>query len=278
VTADSKRTPYLSICAIYRDEAFYLREWIEFHRLVGVERFFLYNNLSIDEHLAVLAPYLDDGTAVLHDWPLSYMPQLPAYEHCLDQHRQDSRWIAFLDLDEFLFSPTSMPVPEILREYEEWPGVAVSWVMFGTSGHRRRPPGLVIENYVRRSNMSNMGHGDRWFQRHMYIKSIVDPKRTVRCVSVHNFSYASGHAVDENEKVIEGAITESPSYERLRINHYYTKSEQEFAMKLERPTAADGEVRGWVQERMTALEVLLNEERDEAITAYLPALRSALNA
>ena len=35
---------YLSVCAIYRDEAHYLAEWIEFHRLVGVERFFLYNN------------------------------------------------------------------------------------------------------------------------------------------------------------------------------------------------------------------------------------------
>ena len=40
-----RETPhYLAICAIYRDEAPYLREWIEFHRLVGVEHFFLYDN------------------------------------------------------------------------------------------------------------------------------------------------------------------------------------------------------------------------------------------
>ena len=62
--AGSKRTPYLSICAIYRDEAFYLREWLEFHRLVGVERFFLYHNLSIDDHLSVL------------DVRLGYLPAL----------------------------------------------------------------------------------------------------------------------------------------------------------------------------------------------------------
>lgn len=35
---------YLSICAIFKDEAPYLPEWIEFHRSVGVERFFLYDN------------------------------------------------------------------------------------------------------------------------------------------------------------------------------------------------------------------------------------------
>ena len=27
---------YLAVCAIYRNEGPYLREWIEFHRLVGV--------------------------------------------------------------------------------------------------------------------------------------------------------------------------------------------------------------------------------------------------
>jgi hypothetical protein len=35
---------YLSICAIFRHEAPYLREWIEFHKLIGAERFFLYDN------------------------------------------------------------------------------------------------------------------------------------------------------------------------------------------------------------------------------------------
>ena len=54
-------TPYLSIAAIYRNEAPYLREWIEFHKLVGVERFFLYNNESTDDHRAVLAPYVEAG-------------------------------------------------------------------------------------------------------------------------------------------------------------------------------------------------------------------------
>ena len=38
----------LAIAAIFRDEAPYLKEWIEFHRAVGVERFYLFDNLSTD--------------------------------------------------------------------------------------------------------------------------------------------------------------------------------------------------------------------------------------
>ena len=43
--AERKGT-YLAASTIYRDDAEYLPEWIEFHRLVGVERFFLYDNGS----------------------------------------------------------------------------------------------------------------------------------------------------------------------------------------------------------------------------------------
>src|SRR5215210_6187175 len=104
---------YLSACTIYRDAASYLPEWIEFHRLMGVERFFLYDNGSSDEHRDVLKPYTEDGTAVIHDWPMPFighggrgMALRRAFDNCLDSHREHSRWIAFLDLDEFLFSPT----------------------------------------------------------------------------------------------------------------------------------------------------------------------------
>jgi hypothetical protein len=52
---------YLAACTIYRDDAAYLAEWIEFHRLMGVERFFLYDNGSTDHQSEVLAGYLARG-------------------------------------------------------------------------------------------------------------------------------------------------------------------------------------------------------------------------
>src|SRR5688572_26300793 len=141
--------PYLAICAVYRNEGPYLREWIEFHRHVGVERFFLYNNRSTDDHLDVLQPYIDAGIVVWEDFP-EFPPQLKCFEECLATHRDDARWIAFIDIDEFLFSPTERPVSEILRDFEEHPAVGVNCLAFGTSGHQTPPPGLVIENYRRR--------------------------------------------------------------------------------------------------------------------------------
>ena len=71
--ADSRRSSapevYLAIGMIYRNEAPYLAEWLEFHRLVGVERFYLYDNESEDDHLEVLAPYIEEGIVEVHEWP-----------------------------------------------------------------------------------------------------------------------------------------------------------------------------------------------------------------
>src|SRR5919108_2259457 len=257
---------YLSVCALYRDEAPYLREWVAFHRLVGVEKFYLYNNRSTDDHLGALGPYLEDGTVEVRDWPL-YPGQVAAYEDCMKRHSGDARWIAFIDVDEFLFSPTKERVSDILVDYEEWPGVGVNRAVFGTSGHRTRPPGLVIENYLRRASDANTP---------LPIKSIVDPTRVTSCHSCHTFLYRDGLAVDENKQPIDRpyAQTETMSRSILRVNHYWTKSEEELRVKFEKPDARGKLRRGAAWNK--ALGGALNEEFDETITGYLPELREAL--
>jgi hypothetical protein len=258
---------YLSICAIYRDEGPYLREWIEFHRLAGAERFFLYDNLSEDDHREALAPYVQEGTVVLREWP-PFPGQLEAYEHCLREHREDSRWIAFLDLDEFLFSPTGKRVSEILPAYEEFPGVGVNCLAYGTSGQATRPEGLVIESYVCRTT------NDR---RNSIIKSIVDPTRVERPGNnPHYFRYLDGaRAVNEKKDPIKGPMTDELSCERLRINHYITRSQEERDRKLARPVPYTGEPRR--VDRARERDKRLNELRDDILVRVAPELRRALS-
>jgi hypothetical protein len=259
---------YLSMCSMYKDHASYLREWIEFHRLVGVERFYLYDNLSEDDHLDVLRPYVDEGIVVQRPWPL-YPAQMQAFAYFLENHRRDSTWVAFIDIDEFLFSPTGRKVSEILREFEPWPGVGVNSIAFGTSGHETRPPGLAIENYVRRCAI------DR--PRNRIIKSIVKPDRVELSgrMSPHFFRYLDRErAVDENKASIRGDETESVSVDLLRINHYITRSQAERDGKLSGPDVLRGKPRD--VPRAKERDLMLNDELDETILQYAPALRKAL--
>ena len=259
----------LTVCAIYRDEADYLAEWIEFHRLAGAERFFLYNNFSEDHHREVLAPYVEEGIVTVRDWPVldGRVGQIAAYNDYLRWHREESRWTAFIDLDEFFFSPGGEPLPEVLAEYSEWPGLAVRWAMFGSAGHKTRPEGLVIENYRRRIP----------FDGGINMKTVADASRTTTCLSAHHFEYPYLSAVDENGFPVRGTRTSSDSVARLRLNHYHWKSEEEYVAKCARmraigrprevPTAEHFE---WLR---TAEEM---GETDDTILMYAPALKEAL--
>jgi hypothetical protein len=259
--------PYLSVSACLGYEAPYLYEWIEFHRLVGVERFFLYNNGDRETHREMLEPYVEDGVVVLTEWP-EFPPQVGAAKDCIARYREDSRWIAFVDTDEFLFSATGRPVSDVLRDYEEHPGVGVNWVLFGPSGHRSKPPGLVIENYVQRLPMAGP----------KFIKSVVDPARTTDCVNPHAFLYEGDGAVDENHYPVFYEATAYVCHSVLQVNHYVTRSEEEFRAKLNTGNPSAGGLRGPVTLEQILLEEKSCGRKDTAILPYVGDLRRALEA
>ena len=256
---------YLAACMTYANHGEYLREWIEFHRLVGFEHFFLYDNGSTDSSRDVLAPYVKAGVVDVHPWP-GKGRQAAAFTDCVERHRDDARWIGFFDVDEFLFNARGRPVPDVLEGFEEFPALGVNQLSFGTSGHRTRPDGLVTENYLYRTGIG-------WIR---WIKSIVDPRRAVRAIDPHRFVHTSGHAVDIARQPLDGSQSRGFRISGLRINHYFSKSEEELLAKYELPRPDTGAPR----EPLDIVELRRVQERfvrDESILIYLPALKEAMS-
>lgn len=279
MTSYDRRVNHFSVCSMFRDHVRDLAEWIEFHRLVGAEHFFLYNNASSEDWEGVLGRYIDSGLATVHDWAV--FPGLTkAFDDCIERHRLDSTWIAFIDVDEFLFAPGDKLVSDVLRDFEDAPGVGVNRVPFGTSGHLSRPEGLVIENYLRCAPLA-------W--RNGVIKSVVRPPAAERCEGAHHFTYHDGRlAVDELHRPLDpaevvgprrssgAAFTQTFSAERLRVNHYITKSLEEYEAKMAQPRPDTGgnrrpETLDWQLQRLDA-------EEDHTLLSYAPRVRAALHA
>jgi Glycosyltransferase family 92 len=250
----------LAVCAIFRDEARYLAEWVSFHRIQGVERFYLYDNRSTDDWRSVLEPEIAAGIVEVQDWP--FVPgQAFSATDCLRRHRRDTRWIAFIDVDEFLFSPTGRPLSEILRRFDTHPNVVVSRHTYGTSGWEHPPEGLVTENYLWRAVDDYIGN--HW------VKSIVYPRKVVRYATPHNF-WVRGDAVGEDRRRVQAHLRE-PTFELLRINHYFTKSMEEFRRKVMAPDASTGRIRD--RDPFPA-----NAVRDQLILRFGPELRAMLSS
>ncbi len=232
---------YLAACAVFKNEAPFLDEWLRFHGGVGIEHFYLYDNNSTDRFPPVLHPWVAAGRVTLHRYA-EEGGQLRAYLRCLREHGADNRWLAFIDLDEFLFSPAAASLPEILAAFERYPAVAANWVMFGSNGHVERPTGLVTMNYTRRADFGFLvphpsylrpgGDSSRmedYFFYSCHVKSIVDPARAVAPLSPHSFLYADNQpAVDEKGRPLpqsfRSAFSSEVSVKQLRINHYWSRS------------------------------------------------------
>ncbi|MEO2036109.1 MAG: glycosyltransferase family 92 protein [Planctomycetaceae bacterium] len=284
---------YLTVGAIFRDEAPYLAEWISFHRLVGVDHFILYDNESSDNPERVLQPFISAGLVTLVPWPVPFHQKAPhqAYADCLDRVRGKSRWLTCLDIDEFLFAPQQPTLPPVLREFEFAAGVVVRWQVYGSSGHQHPLNEPVISRFVRRAPTN-------WI-RNRRTKSIVDPTRTLAPVSAHHFAFQDGVlAVDETKqpiglrpgrrfkkrlrplyRMLGPVLRYFDPYARtditsrivsvncLRINHYPIKSRAEFEHKArfkKKKKRYDGVDYFAYHDR--------NEVHDPILCRYMPAL------
>ena len=262
--------PYLAVVALVLNEGRDLREWIEFHVLQGVERFYVYDDGSTDNTNEVLEPYIERGVAELTRWADSGN-QIEAIGDAFSRHGDDVRWLAALDPDEFLFCPTGERVVDVLVDFESYPAVAVHWNMFGTSNIERRAPNdEVLPIFTRRSD----DFGPQSANRH--VKSIVDPWCTVDPVPTdpHARPYSVGFAVNESGLPVAGPRNWPIQCDRLRINHYWTKSKADSLRKVARQFPLRGYSPRFNPRRMEQLlDPSLNAVEDRTILDVLDRLR-----
>jgi GT2 family glycosyltransferase len=257
----------LAVCAIFRNESPYLQEWIEFHRIMGVEKFYLYQNRSDDDWQSVLQPYVERGLVEVTDWSMPGNCQGPAYRDCFAKQRGKALWLAVIDIDEFLFSPKFATVPKALATLPDaWGAVGVNWLIFGASGREEYSPEPVIERFTLRP-------GDHHHV-NTHIKSVV---RMARQVAVrgdaHHFE-VSGSTFNENGVKVTGAHSPAHTSSLLRINHYCTKSRQEYYKRI-----ALGRVDGVGYVARSVFDERQDHAVDDrTIQRFLPALKARLKA
>ena len=227
----NKKEPryYLAVCAIAKNEGTYFKEWIEWHRSMGVEKFYIYDNESTDGTRQVLEPYIAPGLVEYRYFP-GYHCQLAAYDDCLEKYRFEVRWLAIIDLDEFIVPIKDYAIPTFLQRFEKFPVVEVNWLIYGSSGAKKKEEGAVMERFKCHSLPEHP------LNRH--VKSIVNPRRVFSVIGCHEVARISGSSVDSHGNLIKRNFRDrEPQQDVIRINHYAVKSYEEFKTKQSRGRA-----------------------------------------
>lgn len=234
-TADRTYKYNVSICGIFLNEAPYLREWIEFHRIVGVEHFYLYNNMSTDGYKDILEPYMEEGLVTLTDWNVPH-GQISAYWDCVGRFAAESRWIGFIDLDEFVV-PRENKIYDLLKPYDNrWGSVLIYGKIYGgCDGNDRDLNGLVTEDF-KRCWPKLIAEGKCFYNTAYPLSG-----REKNGLGFYHVCWTKREDKDFRPVNIYGRVTMSGSPERAtkqavpaQINHYMIKSYKEYQKKVMR--------------------------------------------
>ncbi len=209
---------------MFKNEAPWLKEWILYHhQILGVEHFYLYNNDSTDNYREVLQPFIDQHIVELIDWSSddpthhasgAYMDapwsasQLGSYNHCLKKAKGEAKWVAMIDIDEFI-----VPVKKISRFYhlldkaqkDKIGAVCLHWRVFGTSDVNDLAPGEYLMEKLTWRSLDNHG----WNQ---HVKSIYQPEGVSSCL------------VHVPEKLSPGFGLLHLKAKQVRLHHYWFRT------------------------------------------------------
>lgn len=254
---------YLSIVAIVKNEGLYIAEWIEYHIIVGVNKFYIYDNDSNDNLKDILRPYIEKNIVEYIYYP-GKAKQVPAYNDAIRRFRMQTYWMATIDIDEFIVPISTQTIPEFLQDFEDDSGIEINWMIYGSNGQKFRTNELVIERFTK--------HAFHNYDKNRHIKTIFNP-RSVWVAGVHEAKYFKGKGVNihkkENKKYF---LNREPVLDKIRINHYFTKSEAEYLIKMKRGDATGND--------HLSMKHFLSQDKndieDHIMDKYIPIIKKNL--
>lgn len=230
---DKLELPTVAICAIVRDEAEYIEEWVEFHRAQGVQIFRIYDNNSTDCTSELLSRM---GITAIpwteRQWVFD-AEQIGAYLDGCKALAGVADWVAYIDVDEFLFGRHNLTLAEALVDFGADIGaIAVQQRIFGSGWQEHKLPGKVTDRFIRCSAPDY--HENFWF------KSISRPDCVETFDSVHSVLLSCGrYAFTDGTDLQRDAGSHSGHgailvHGNIGLHHYIVKSKAEFLRKAEK--------------------------------------------
>jgi hypothetical protein len=200
-----------------------IAEWVAHHLLLGFDKIHIFDHKSVTPISQTLGTILNNTVTVNRvegDGGIKLKLIADAVEIA---SKNKASWMLYLDADEFLLLNKLNNIKELLTMYNFADALAINWLMFGTSGHKEQPPGLLTENFIRSDKMLNP-----------HVKTFVRPEKVKLPIQNPHFYHLTNpnrnFAATGNKKPI-GPFN---NVVKLFVNvytyiaHYYSQSEDEF--------------------------------------------------
>jgi hypothetical protein len=229
---------YLTLGAVVRDQEHYIKEWLAFYYLMGVERFVIVLHKCSDntERQIKSLPFYSKCIQLFELQNDEQHIQMGVYEKIWEDFGKSTKWLLYIDTDEFMFPLKLNSLSELLHDYEDFSSLSVNQRMFGHSNLVTRPEGLSIEKFIYTVHSINSPE-DR------AVKTVFQPQYLRALFSPHFQICRTLPQVRSDKKpfilVNHFMSSEPPLQNIVRYNHYYTRSMEDFIARNLRGSCND---------------------------------------
>ena len=278
-----------AICACARMEENNILEWLTYHQIIGVEKFYIYGNDDDCRVLGdVLLPIMNNSDLVTFVHYRAVGAQRNMYIHFLQHFAHLSKWVSFIDLDEFIGLNAYKDLLELTSSVSsEFASIQLNWLNYGPSNFIERPLGSVLRNYKFRTKFLDI-HTKHITKTEEFYKHGVsgpfwhslDSSKVNTCNilgdkisfwnSINDFEEREiykQYLMLNNEKIINMAC----------IYHFVLKSENDFKRRVERSIQGDFNnqlmYRKYIEDPSAATQYIssLNEVYDDSLSNFWDA-------
>ncbi len=150
--------------------------------------------------------------------------QLTAYDHFLKHFSQQTKWVAFIDLDEFIHPLSEPNIRPLLERANKHSAILLNWMTFGPGQYIDSPEGLVTDAYTMRLTESHPIN--------FHVKTIAKTSDLLGIGGAHIQKLASSPCNAQGITISNDAIGKERCAAPVVINHYYTKSSEDWKKKV----------------------------------------------
>lgn len=229
--ANPKPKSQLCAATMVYNVAKFLREWVMYYSMIGVDKFILYDNGSDDDLERVIKKLNEEGDynieRVFWIWPKT---QEAGFSHSAVYAKESCKWMMYVDVDEFIFSPSwlkinsSQPSKALLKSLllplpiSSIGQVSIKCHDFGPSGQKKHPTEGVIQGYNCRRRVE---------QRHKSVVLLDAVDHSLLNV-IHHFELNRSYNYSWKDLPLDVAA----------VNHYKYQAWPEFMTKFRRRVSA----------------------------------------
>ena len=227
------------LCTLGKQENRYIREFVEHYKNYGVDKIYLYDNNDIngEKFEEVINDYIQKGFVEIINFRGKIRPIYQIMNNCYSRNYKKYNWLIFYEIDEFIYLKDFTDIKLFLKDarFNNCQKVQLNWIFhtdnnllhYDNRSLKVRFPEIIPELKGKKTN-GPIG-----------IKTIVRghiPELKIICIHTINKMLKACDGFG-NPKEYLGIVNDISDLEFYYIDHFYSKSTEEFINKLNKGDA-----------------------------------------